>query len=146
MLQVQFIDKVEIVLMQLNFQQSRVVCTGSSSTECWTFQLRTERVPTVLAVQKTSWRRRHCDQQRKVPAVQRFESCAPDSVHPLSGEYSCCATDFRRDSTGAVLGGMGSFWHARVCATTGAFVFLPNFHIFYVNVDSDLEAEFDLKI
>ena len=44
-LQVQFIDKVVDVLMQLNFQQSRVVCTGSSSTECWTFQLRTERYP-----------------------------------------------------------------------------------------------------
>ena len=53
MLQVQFIDKVVIVLMQLNFQQSRVVCTGSSSTECWTFQLCLERVPTVLTVQKT---------------------------------------------------------------------------------------------
>ena len=55
-----------------------------------------------------SWRRRLCDQQRQVPAVQRFESCAPDSVHPLSGEYSCYATDFRRDSTGAVLGVLGS--------------------------------------
>ena len=41
---VQFIDKVVDVLMQLKFQQSRV-CTGSSSTECWTFQLRTERYP-----------------------------------------------------------------------------------------------------
>ena len=43
-LQVQFIDKVVDVLMQLKFQQSRV-CTGSSSTQCWTFQLRTERYP-----------------------------------------------------------------------------------------------------
>ena len=51
-LQVQFIDKVVLVLMQLKFQQSRV-CTGSSSTECWTFQLQTEWVRTVQIVQKT---------------------------------------------------------------------------------------------
>ena len=51
-LQLQFIDKVVDVLMQLKFQQSRV-CTGSSSTECWTFQLCSDRVPTVLTVQKT---------------------------------------------------------------------------------------------
>ena len=43
-LQLQFIDKVVDVLMQLKFQQSRA-CTGSSSTECWTCQLRTERYP-----------------------------------------------------------------------------------------------------
>ena len=51
-LQVQFIDKVVDVLMHLKFQQSRV-CTGSSSTECWTFQLCSERVRTVQTVQKT---------------------------------------------------------------------------------------------
>ena len=42
-----------------------------------------------------SWRRRPCDQQRQVPAVQIFSNPrAPDSVHPLSGEHSCCVTDF----------------------------------------------------
>ena len=50
-LQVQFINKVVDVLLQLKFQQSRV-CTGSSSTECLTFQLCSERVPTVQNVQK----------------------------------------------------------------------------------------------
>ena len=43
-LQVQFINEVVDVLMQLKFQQSSV-CTDSSSTECLTFQLRTERYP-----------------------------------------------------------------------------------------------------
>ena len=104
-LQVQFIDKVVDVLMQLKFQQSGV-CTGSSSTECWTFQLCSERTRTVQTVQEDcSWCRRSCDQQRQVLAVQRFESFAPDSVHPQSGEHSCCAAEFRRNSTGAVLGG-----------------------------------------
>ena len=41
-LQVQFIDKVVDVLMQLKFQQS-TVCTGRSSTECWTFHLCAQR-------------------------------------------------------------------------------------------------------
>ena len=41
-LQLQFIDKVVFVLLQLKFQQSWV-CTGSSSTECWIFQLYLER-------------------------------------------------------------------------------------------------------
>ena len=45
-------DKVVDVLMQLKFQQSRVR-TGSSSTECWTSQLRTERVRAVQTVQET---------------------------------------------------------------------------------------------
>ena len=52
--------------------------------------------------------RRPCDQQRQVPTVQRFESSCPDSAHPQSGEHSYCASDFRRDSTGAVLGFLGS--------------------------------------
>ena len=51
-LQLQFIDKVVDVLMQLKFQQSRV-CTGSSSTECWTFSVAHREVPTVQTVQKT---------------------------------------------------------------------------------------------
>ena len=51
-LQVQFIDKVVDVLMPLKFQQSKVF-TGSSSTECWRFQLHTERVRTVQTVLKT---------------------------------------------------------------------------------------------
>ena len=42
---------------------------------------------------------------------------APDSPHPQSDEHSCCATDFRRDSTGAVLGQGGDM---PVVATTGA--------------------------
>ena len=52
-LQVQFIDMVVVVLMQLKFQQSRL-CMGSSSTECWTFQLCSERVRTVQTVKKTA--------------------------------------------------------------------------------------------
>ena len=75
-LQVQFIDKVVDVLMQLKFQQSRV-CTGSSSTECWTFQLRTERYPQCKLCGRLFLRRRPCDQQRQVPTVQRFESSCP---------------------------------------------------------------------
>ena len=86
-LQLQLIDKVVDVLMQLKFQQSRV-CTGSSSTECWTYQLRTER-------------------------SRGSNPLAPDSVHPLSGEHSCCATDFHS----AVLGHGGDM---PVVATTGA--------------------------
>ena len=46
------VDKVVDVLMQLKFQQSRVF-TGSSLTECWTFQLHTERARTVQTVLKT---------------------------------------------------------------------------------------------
>ena len=107
-LQVQFIHKVVIVFMQLKFQQSRV-CTGSSSTECWTFQLCTKRVPTVQTVQKTVL-------GVDVPLISsdKFSQSrgsnprAPDSAHLQSGEHSCCATDFRRDSTSAVLGFLGS--------------------------------------
>ena len=106
-LQLQFIDKVVDVLMQLEFQQSRV-CTGSSSTECWTFQLCFGRVRTVQTVQKTVL---GVDvpviYSDKFPQSSGSNPRAPDSGHPLSGEHSCCATDFRRDSTGAVLGVLG---------------------------------------
>ena len=44
----------------------------------------------------------------KFPQSRGSNPRAPDSVHPQSGEHSCCATDFRRDSTGAVLGVLGS--------------------------------------
>ena len=57
-----------------------------------------------------SWCRRPCDQQRQVPAVQRFESSCPRFSSSLSGEHSCCAT-------GAVLGQGGDL---PVVATTGA--------------------------
>ena len=53
----------------------------------------------------------------KLPQSRGSNLRAPDSVHPLSGEHSCCATDFRRDSTGAVLGQGGDL---PVVATTGA--------------------------
>ena len=100
---VQFIDKVVIVLTQLKFQQSRVY-TGSSSTLCWTFQLCSERVRTVQTVQKTVL---GVDvpviNSDKFPQFRGSNPRAPDSAHPESGEHSCCATDFRRDSTGAVL-------------------------------------------
>ena len=84
-LQVQFIDKVVDVLMQLKFQQSRV-CTGSSSTECWTFLVaQSEGTCSANCAEDCSWCRRPCDQQRQVRAVHRFKSSAPDSVHPQSG-------------------------------------------------------------
>ena len=125
-LQVQFIDKVVFVLMQLKFQQFRV-CTGSSSTQCWTFQLCSERVRTVQAVQKTVL---GVDvpviSSDKFPQSRGSNPLAPDSAHPQSSEHSCCATDFRRDSIGAVLGVLGSCWHARKCAMTGAQL-LQNF-------------------
>ena len=54
-----------------------------------------------------SWRRRPCDQQRQF-SQSRGSNPAPDSVHPQSGEHSYCATNFRRDSTSAVLGVLGS--------------------------------------
>ena len=92
-LQVQFIDKVVFVLLQLKFQQSWV-CTGSSSTECWTFQ-QTHREPTVQTVQTD------CScvdvpviSSDKFPQSRGSNPLAPDSVHPLSGEHSCCATAF----------------------------------------------------
>ena len=114
------IDKVVFVLLQLKFQQSRV-CTGSSSTECWTFQLRTERgTHSTNCAEGCSWRRRPCDQQRQFPKF-RGSNPAPDSAHPQSGEHSCCATDFCRDSTGAVLGQGGDM---PVVATTGAVLVL----------------------
>ena len=90
-LQVQFIDKVVDVLMQLKFQQSRV-CTGSSSTERGTFQLRSERVRTVQTVQKTVL-------GVDVPVIN-----SDKFLHPQSGGHSCCAAEHRRNSTGAVLG------------------------------------------
>ena len=95
---VQFIDKVVFVLLQLKFQQSRV-CTGSSSTECWTFRLCSERgthgyvwtvyemacflfhvqgvYPQCKLCRRLFLRRLPCDQQRQVPTVQRFESSCP---------------------------------------------------------------------
>ena len=96
-LQVQFIDKVVFVLMQLKFQESRV-CTGSSSTECWTFQLCSERVRTVQTVQKTVLGVNvPVISSDKFPQSRGSNPLAPDSAHPQS-ERSCCATDFRRDS------------------------------------------------
>ena len=40
-----------------------------------------------------SWRRRPCDQQRQFSQF-RGSNPAPDSVRPLSGEHSHCATVF----------------------------------------------------
>ena len=74
------------------------VCTGSSSTECWTFQLCSERVRTVQTVQKTV---HGVDvpviSSDKFPQSRGSNPLASDSAHPQSGEHSCCATDFRRD-------------------------------------------------
>ena len=53
----------------------------------------------------------------KFPQSRGSNPLAPDSAHPQSGEHSCCATDFRRDSTGAVLGQGGDM---PVVVTTGA--------------------------
>ena len=50
----------------------------------------------------------------KFPQSRGSNPLAPDSAHPQSGEHSCCATDFRRDSTGAVLGQGGDFWEGAV--------------------------------
>ena len=107
-----------------------------------------------------SWRRRPCDQQRQFPQSRGSNPFAPESVRPLSGEHSYCATDFVEFHS-AVLGQGGDM---PVVATTGAVLvvvwevvdmpvyvqrqvlsFQQNFHIFYVNVDSDPEAEFALE-
>ena len=53
----------------------------------------------------------------KFPQSRGSNPRAPDSAHPQSGKHSCCATDFRRDSTDAVLGQGGDM---PVVATTGA--------------------------
>ena len=105
---VQFIDKVVIVLSQLKFQQSRV-CTGSSSTECWTFRLCSERgTHSSNCAEDCSCVDVPVISSDKFPQSRGSIPLAPDSAHPQSGEHSCCATDFRRDSTGAVLGVLGS--------------------------------------
>ena len=117
---VQFIDKVVFVLLQLKFQHSRV-CTGSSSTECWTFRLCSERgTHSANCAEGCSCVDVPVISSDKFPQSRGSNPLAPDSAHPQSGEHSCCATDFRRDSTGAVLGFLGSCSNARICATTGA--------------------------
>ena len=103
-LQLQFIDKVVFVLLQLKFQQSRVF-TGNSSTECWTFQLCSERgTHSANCAEGCSCVDVPVVSSDKFPQSRGSNPLAPDSAHPQSGEHSCCATDFRRDSTGAVLG------------------------------------------
>ena len=105
---VQFIDKVVFVLLQLKFQQSRV-CTGSSSTECWTFRLCSERgTHSANCAEGCSCVDVPVISSDKFSQSRGSNPRAPDSAHPHSGEHSCCATDFRRDSTGAVLGFLGS--------------------------------------
>ena len=51
----------------------------------------------------------------KVPQFEVRIEHASDSVYPQSGGQSCCATEYRRNSTGAVLRCWGG-----CCATTGA--------------------------
>ena len=93
-LQVQFIDKVVIVLLQLKFQQAWV-CTGSSSTECWTFQLCSERgTHSANCAEGCSCVDVPVISSDKFPQSRGSNPLAPDSVHPLSGEHSCCATHF----------------------------------------------------
>ena len=81
--------------MQLKFQQSRV-CTGSSSTECWTFQLRTESVRTV----------KNYAEDRRLPGVVLGE----DVECPLSCNDRCLGLDSAENcggsavAVGAVLG------------------------------------------
>ena len=105
------------VLFQLKFQQSRV-CTGSSSTECWIFQLCSERgTHSANCAEGCSCVDVPVISSDKFPQSRGSNPRAPDSAHPQSGEHSCCATDFRRDSTGAVLGQGGDM---PVVATTGA--------------------------
>ena len=62
-----------------------------------------EGTHSVNCAEDCSWRRRPCDQQRQFPQSRGSNPRAPDSVHPLSGEHSCCATDFRRDSQVQIL-------------------------------------------
>ena len=69
-----------------------------------------------LSAEDCSWRRRPCDQQRQFPQSRGSNPLAPDSVHPLSGEHSYCATDFVKFHS-AVLGQGGDM---PVVATTGA--------------------------
>ena len=89
-LQLQFIDKVVDVSLQLKFQQSRV-CTGSSSTECWTFQLCSERgTHSANCAEGCSCFDVPVISSDKFPQ-SRGSNPAPD---PLSGGHSCCATDF----------------------------------------------------
>ena len=87
---VQFIDKVVIVLLQLKFQQSRV-CTGSSSTECWTFRLCSERsTHSANCAEDCSCVDVHVISSDKFPLSRGLNPLAPDSAHPQSGEHSCC--------------------------------------------------------
>ena len=89
-LQLQFIDKVVFVLLQLKFQQSRV-CTGSSSTECWTFQLCSERsTHSANCAEGCSCVDVPVIGSDKFPQSRGSNPLAPDSLHPLSGEHSCC--------------------------------------------------------
>ena len=82
------------VLLQLKFQQSWV-CTGSSSTECWTFQLYLERsTHSANCAEDCSCVDVPVISSDKFPQSRGSNPLAPDSVHPLSGEHSCCATDF----------------------------------------------------
>ena len=93
-LQLQFIDKVVFVLLQLKFQQSWV-CTGSSSTEWWTLQLYLERgTHSANCAEGCSCVDVPVISSDKFPQSRGSNPLAPDSVHPLSGEHSCCATDF----------------------------------------------------
>ena len=98
---VRFIDKVVFVLLQLKFQQSSVYGQFIDRVLDIPVVLR-EGYPQCKLCRRLFLRRRPGDQQRQVPTVQRFESSCP------RGEHSCCATYFRRDSTGAVLGVLGS--------------------------------------
>ena len=98
MLQVQFIDKMVDILMQLKFQQSRA---RASSTECWTFQLHSERVRTVQTVQETVFRvgLHVINSDKSLQSEVRFEILRVADL--------CCAAEYRRNSTGAVLGCLG---------------------------------------
>ena len=139
-LQVQFIDKVVIVLMQLKFPKSRV-CTGSSSTECWTFQLCSERVPTVQTVQKTVL---GVDvpviSSDKFPQSRGSNPRAPDSAHP---QRVVNIPVVQQISVEIPQVQFLVFWEVvdmPVYVQRQVLSFWQNFHIFYVNVDSVPEA------
>ena len=75
-----------------------------------------------------------------IPVVQQISSNSTGAVLGQGGDMPVVAT------TGAVLVVVWEVVDMPVYVQRQVPCFQPNFHIFYVNVDSDPEAEFDLKI
>ena len=140
--------------MQLKFQQSRGVY-GQFIDRVLDISVAHREVPTVQTVQKTV-----LGVDVPVLSSDRFPQSrgsnpAPDSVLPLSGEHSYCATDFVEIPQVQFLDKVEicpllrrqvqfSWWSwvvdMPVYVQRQVLSFLQYFHIFNVNVDSDPEA------